>query len=69
MEATKLSTHRLIQIHNLEDDMSARARVAHRAADKALSINNLKAWTYFIKRECKFARIAARCRVRLQVAA
>lgn len=65
----KLSTHRLIQIHTLEDDMSARARVAHRAANKALSINNMKAWAYFMKRECKFARIAVRCRARLQVAA
>jgi hypothetical protein len=60
MENT-MSTSRLIQIHCLADDLSSRARVARRAADKAASINNRNATVYFLNRAVQMERIVARC--------
>lgn len=66
---SKLSTKRVIQLHNLADDLSSRARVSSRAADKAASIGNFKAQAYFLIRAIRFQRIADSCTRRLEVAA
>jgi hypothetical protein len=65
----KLSTERALQLHNLNDDLSSRASVALRAADKAASINNFKAQAYFLVRAIRFQSIAEACARRLEVAA
>lgn len=63
-----MTTHRLIQLHNMLDDLSSRARVSRRAADKAASINNGKAAVYFLQRAVRFERICTRCSARLEAA-
>lgn len=65
-KTAQLSTKRLLQVHVLGDDMSSRARVSFRAADKAWSINNLKAADYFSIRGDRFQRIADACARRLE---
>lgn len=60
-----MTTHRLLQLHTLEDNMSSKARVARRAARSAFFIKNLKATAYFLERAKRYDRVAARCRGRL----
>lgn len=62
----KLSTHRLIQFHNLADDMSARARVSHRAAVNLARIGNEKGSRYMAARAARFASLADACAARLE---
>lgn len=64
-----ISTKRVIQLHTLADDLSSRARVADRAASKAISIGNFKAAAYFATRATRFQRIANAALGRLEVAA
>lgn len=59
-----MSTHRLLQLHGLADDLSSRARVSRRAADKAASINNRNATVYFLRRAAQMERIVALCMAR-----
>lgn len=66
---TKLSTHRLIQISNLEDTCASSASVSGRAAIKALNIGNVKASVYFSRKCQRMSRIAAKCRARLEAGA
>ena len=56
-----MSTDRLMQLHGLADDLSSRARVSRRAADKAASINNRNAAVYFLRRAAQMERIVALC--------
>ncbi|WP_143281615.1 hypothetical protein [Caballeronia cordobensis] len=56
-----MSLRRLMQLHNLADDLSSRARVSRRAADKAASINNGNATVYFLRRAAQMERIVAAC--------
>ena len=42
----KLTTHRLIQLHNLADDLSSRARVCLRGAAHLQRIGNAKGAQY-----------------------
>lgn len=62
-----ISTHRLIQIHNLKDACQSIEIVNSRCASKALGLGKLKQWAYFMKRQCKAGRIANRCRYVLEV--
>lgn len=62
----KLSTHRLIQIHNLADDMSARARVAHRGAVNLARIGNRNGSRYMAARAARFSSLADACLARLE---
>lgn len=62
----KLSTHRLVQIHNLLDVAQAEAPANMRRAAKAASINNKCARAYFLGRAAKFHQIAVRCQRRLE---
>ncbi|MFU3877731.1 hypothetical protein ACM7HL_34275, partial [Pseudomonas aeruginosa] len=62
----KLSTHRLIQIHNLADDMSGRALVAHRGAVSLARIGNQKGSRYMAARAARFASLADACVARLE---
>ena len=66
---SKLSTRRLVQIHCLQDSCEAMARTYRRCAEKALSAGRLKQFAYFLKRECKAARIASVCRIKLEASA
>lgn len=62
----KLSTHRLIQIHNLGDEMSARARVANRGAVNLARIGNQNGASFMAVRSARFAAIADACAARLE---
>ena len=59
------STHRIIQLHNLENTCSARARVLRRGADNLARIGNDKGAGYQLRRALKTERVAAKCRARL----
>lgn len=61
-----MTTHRLIQIHNLEDSMSSKFRIARKAADNLARIGNDKGAGYFLRRAVRFERIAISCRARLE---
>ena len=62
----KLSTHRLIQIHNTQDACESISRVNARCANKALALGKTKQFLEFMKKECKAARIANICKARLE---
>ena len=62
----KLSTHRLIQIHNTQDACESISRVNARCANKALERGEAKQFAAFMKIECKAARIANICKARLE---
>jgi len=56
-----MTTHRLIQIHNLEDTMSSKARIARRSADNLARIGNTNGAGYYLRRAMRFERIANIC--------
>lgn len=60
----RMTTHRLIQVHGLEDTLSASARVSGRAAMNAARIGNFKAAAPFLRKAQRLNRIAERCRAR-----
>ncbi len=62
----RMTTHRLIQIHSLEDTLSASASVSGRAAMNAARIGNLGAAAHFMRKAQRLNRIAAKCRSRLE---
>ncbi|MCY1303262.1 hypothetical protein D9M68_694370 [compost metagenome] len=62
----KLSTHRLIQIHNLGDDLSSRARVAHRASVNLARIGNAKGSRYYAVQAARLSSVADACSARLE---
>jgi hypothetical protein len=62
---TGMSTHRLIQVHNLLDTVSSKAIQSRRAADNAAMIRNSTATASFIRRALRLERIAATCEGRL----
>lgn len=59
------STHRLIQLSALQDDMESRARVALAASANAARIGNLTASSHFANRADRFSRIATKCEARI----
>lgn len=61
----EISTHRAIQIHNLEDTCSSKARVLRRGAENLDRIGNKKGAGYQIRKALRFERVASKCRVRL----
>lgn len=63
-----MTTHRLIQIHNLEDNMSSKSRTARRAADNLARIGNDKGAGHYLRAAFRFEQIAGKCRLRLGVA-
>lgn len=62
----KLSTHRLIQIHNTQDACESISRINGRCARKAMERGQMKQFAAFMKAECKVARIANICKARLE---
>lgn len=60
-----MTTHRLIQIHNIEDTVSSKARVCRRAADNLARIKNYAGAGFYIYRALRFERISAKCLTRL----
>jgi hypothetical protein len=62
-----MTTHRLIQIHNLEDTLSSKARIASKAALNAGRICNMKAAAHFMRKAQRLNNIAAKCRAHLWV--
>lgn len=64
-----MTTHRHLQIHNLEDTCASKARVLRRGADNLARIGNDKGAGYQLRRALKFERVAAKCRARLGVSA
>lgn len=63
-----MTTHRMIQIHNLLDTCESKASVCRRGADNLARINNTAGTIHQIKRALRFERIASKCRSRLEVA-
>lgn len=63
-----MTTQRLIQIHNLGDNMYSKARAARRAADNLARIGNDKGAGHYLRAACRFERIAEKCRLRLGTA-
>lgn len=61
------STHRVIQIHSLEDTLSSKARVYRRCADNLARIRNNTGAGHYLRRAIRAERIAAKCRARLGV--
>lgn len=63
-----MTTHRLIQIHNLLDTCNSKSRVCRRGADNLARIGNAVGATHQLCRAMRFERIASMCRIRLGVA-
>ena len=59
-----MTTHRLIQIHNLEDTISSKARIARRAADNLARIGNNNGAGYYLRAALRFEHIANACAAR-----
>lgn len=64
-----MTTHRVIQLSTLLDDLQSRARVARRASLNVLRIGNTKAAAHFQARADRFERVAARASATLERAA
>lgn len=64
----KLSTHRVIQLHNLSDDFSSRARVCFRGGANLKKIGNNNGAQYLFYRGVRFQRIALAAASRLVAA-
>lgn len=62
-----ISTHRLIQIHNLEDTCTSRARVLRRGAENLARIGNHKGEKYQIDRAARFESLSAKCQSRIRI--
>jgi len=62
------STHRLIQLHNLSDDLSARARVCLRGAANLERIGNTRGAQYQRARGLRYQAIASAAARRLEAA-
>ncbi|MFY3300220.1 hypothetical protein ACOTEY_00545 [Achromobacter xylosoxidans] len=63
-----LSTHRLIQLHNLADDLSARARVCLRGAANLERIGNARGAQYQRAKGLRYQAIAETAARRLEAA-
>ena len=63
-----MTTHRLIQIHNLLDTCESKACVCRRGADNLARIGNAAGTIHQLKKAMRFERIASKCRSRLEVA-
>ncbi|MFY4006001.1 hypothetical protein [Achromobacter denitrificans] len=63
-----LSTHRLIQLHNLADDLSARARVCLRGAANLERIGNARGAQYQRAKGLRYQTIAGAASRRLGAA-
>lgn len=63
-----MTTHRLIQIHNLADDLSARARVCLRGAANLERIGNARGAQYQRAKGLRYQRIADAAERRLEAA-
>lgn len=61
----RLTTHRLLQLHNLADDLSARAGSAGRAAANLERIGNKRGAQYCRARAARYQVIATRAQERL----
>lgn len=62
-----MTTHRLIQIHNMMDIAQSEVVANMRRAGQAASIGNKGARAYFLGRAAKFNQISVRCQLRLAV--
>lgn len=62
-----MSTHRVIQIHNLLDTLSSKARQCRRAADNLAAIRNDRGAGHYLRRAVRLEHIAARCSARLAI--
>lgn len=60
-----ISTHRLIQLHNLADDFSSRARACLRGAANLARIRNTKGAQYQRTKGMRYQRIADAVSLRL----
>ncbi|MEG1348763.1 MAG: hypothetical protein RSD49_12000 [Hafnia sp.] len=61
----RLSTHRLLQVHELMDSAASRVKVYTRTASTAKRIGNRGAYTYFNERRTRWDKIFALCERRL----
>lgn len=68
-EMEKLTTKRVIQLSNLADDFSSRARVCFRGGANLKKIGNNKGAHYLFYRAVRFQRIALNAASRLEVCA
>jgi len=59
-----MTTHRLIQIHNLEDTMSSKARIARRAADNLARIGNNNGAGHYLRAALRCEHIVSLCKLR-----
>ena len=66
-EMKKLTTKRVIQLSNLADDFSSRARVCFRGGANLKKIGNNKGAHYLFYRAVRFQRIALNAASRLEV--
>ena len=62
-----MTTHRHIQIHNLQDTMSTLFHTCRKCAENAERIGNITAKRYYIRRAFRASKIVAKCRARLAV--
>lgn len=62
----KLTTHRLIQLHNLVDDLSSRARVCMRGAANLERIGNARGAQYQCAKGLRFQAIAEKAARRVE---
>ena len=65
----KLSTHRVVQLHNLADDLSSRARVCLRGAANLDRIGNSRGAQYQRSKGLRYQVIAEKAVRRLEVCA
>lgn len=56
-----MTTHRIVQISNLLDSVTARSNLLRRCASKAAAIANRSAAIHFVNRAQKCDSIATRC--------
>jgi hypothetical protein len=63
-----ISTHRLVQLHNLADDLSARARVCLRGAANLERLGNFRGAQYQRAKGLRYQAIAYAASLRLGAA-
>lgn len=68
-ENSMLSTHRLIQLHNLANDLSSRARVCLRGAANLERIGNARGAQYQRAKGLRFQAIAEKAGRRVEAGA
>ena len=61
-----MTTHRLIQVHNLLDSVSSKVRQCRRAADNLARIRNDRGADHYLRRVARYERLVALCEGRLK---